>query len=158
MGIFFRSKKSASRFFDETLPGYQKPRPVGLRLLTVLLYLISAVFLILVLIGNINNKVMIRDTFFLKIGLANVIPETVPNAVFINSIAQSIGLHDFYQVGLWSFCEGYNGQGITYCSKPTTLYWFNPVEILLNELLAGASIALPVEVTDALDIVRVASM
>ena len=31
----------------------------------------------------------------------------MPNASLINSIAQSIGLHDFYQVGLWNFCEGY---------------------------------------------------
>lgn len=157
MGAFSRGEKASSESSDDSLPRYQKPRPTGLRLFTAGLYLISAVFLILVEIGNINDKAVIRDTYFLKIGLANVIPENVPNAVFINSIAQSIGLHDFYQVGLWGFCEGYNGQGITYCSKPKTLYWFNPVEILLNELLAGASIALPTEVTDVLDIVRLAS-
>jgi SUR7/PalI family len=159
MGIFFRREKSegSSRSSDDNLPGYQKPNPTGLRLFTALLYLKSAVFLVLVEIGNINDKAVIRDTYFLKIGLANVIPASVPNAVFINSIAQSIGLHDFYQVGLWNFCEGYNGQGVTYCSRPKTLYWFNPVEILLNELLAGASIALPTKITDVLHIVRVAS-
>jgi len=27
---------------------------------------------------------------------------------FLNSIARSLGLHDFYQVGLWNYCEGYN--------------------------------------------------
>ena len=157
MGAFSRGEKSSSKSSDDTSPGYQKPKPTGLRLFTALLYLLSAVFLILVEIGNINNKTVIRDTYFLKIGLANVIPESVPNAVFINSIAQSIGLHDFYQVGLWNFCEGYVAQGVTYCSPTKTLYWFNPVDILLNELLAGASIALPVEVTDVLHIVRLAS-
>ncbi|KAL2427036.1 hypothetical protein ABEF95_007212 [Exophiala dermatitidis] len=132
-------------------------RPTALRLFTALIYLISLVFLILVEIGNINNKPVIRSTYFLKISLANIIPSSVPNAVFINSIAQSIGLHDFYQVGLWNFCEGYNGEGITHCSRTKTLYWFNPVEIILSELLAGASITLPTEVVNILDLVRKAS-
>ncbi|KAG9785234.1 hypothetical protein KCU88_g2492, partial [Aureobasidium melanogenum] len=127
-------------------------RPTALRLFTALIYLISLVFLILVEIGNINNKPVIRSTYFLKISLANIIPSSVPNAVFINSIAQSIGLHDFYQVGLWNFCEGYNGEGITHCSHTKTLYWFNPVEIILSELLAGASITLPTEVVNILDL------
>lgn len=47
--------------------------------------------------------------------------------------------------------------GITYCSTPTNLYWFNPVEILLGELFAGASIALPSDVNDILNILRIAS-
>ena len=109
------------------------------------------------MIGNINDNPVIRSTYFLSINLSNIIPESVPNAVFINSIARTLGLHDFYQVGLWTFCEGYNGQGITSCSPPKTLYWFNPVEILLNELLSGATIALPTEVVTALHIVQTAS-
>ena len=160
MAIFSRKAKktsSKSASSDDTLPGYQKPKPTGLRLFTICLYLVSTVFLILVEIGNTSNLPVIRDTYFLRIGLANIIPEAVPNALFINSIARSIGLHDFYQVGLWDFCEGYIGEGITYCSKPKTLYWFNPVEIILSELLAGASIALPTEVTDVLHIVKTAS-
>jgi hypothetical protein len=59
--------------------------------------------------------------------------------VLVNSIAQTLGLRDFYQVGLWNYCEGYKNIGVTHCSKPKTLYSFNPVEILLSELLAGAS-------------------
>lgn len=47
--------------------------------------------------------------------------------------------------------------GITYCSTPATLYWFNPVEILLGELFSGASIALPSEVNNILNILRIAS-
>jgi hypothetical protein len=101
--------------------------------------LIAWIFLVLVVIGNTSNKPVLRSTYFLYLDLANIIPVSIPNAVLINSIAQTIGLHDFYQVGLWNFCEGYNGQGITHCSKPETLYAFNPVEIILNELLAGAT-------------------
>ncbi|KAI1622314.1 SUR7/PalI family-domain-containing protein [Exophiala viscosa] len=166
MGIFSRSKRQSegpgpstpiSTTKDDPPPAYHNPRPTGLRLLTAISYLLATVFLILVEIGNINNKAVIRSTWFLQINLANIIPASVPNAVFINSIAQSIGLHDFYQVGLWDFCEGYNGQGITHCSHPTSLYWFNPVEIILNELLAGASITLPTEIVNILNLVKLAS-
>ncbi|OAP62377.1 hypothetical protein AYL99_04580 [Fonsecaea erecta] len=165
MALFRRSNKSeepithntTTSSSDDVPPGYRKSKPTFLRLFTVIIYLLATVFLILVEIGDINNKPVIRSTYFLKIDLANIIPASVPNAVFINSIAQSIGLHDFYQVGLWNYCEGYNGEGITYCSPTKTLYWFNPVEIILNELLAGASITLPTEVIDVLDLVRLAS-
>lgn len=33
-----------------------------------------------------------------------------PNSRLLNSVARSLGLHDFYQVGLWNFCEGYNDE------------------------------------------------
>jgi len=77
--------------------------------------------------------------------------------MFTNSLARSLGLHDFYQVGLWNFCEGYNNEGITHCSKPKGLYWFNPVEILLNELLSGATIALPADINNILNLIKLAS-
>lgn len=103
------------------------------------LYLIAWIFLVLVVIGQVANKPVLRDTYFLYLDLSNVIPVSVPNAVLINSIARTIGLHDFYKVGLWNFCEGYNGEGITFCEKPKALYAFNPVKIIVNELLSGAS-------------------
>lgn len=155
MGFFRRSERQAVE--DPVLQDYQKPRPTLLRFFVAGSYLIALVFLILVEIGSINNDPVIRDTYFLKISLANIIPASVPNAIFINTIAQSIGLHDFYQVGLWNFCEGFDGEGITYCSPTETLYWFNPVEIILNELLAGASITLPTDVIDVLRLVQLAS-
>lgn len=108
-------------------------------LLTSFFLVITTIFLILVEIAGTSNDAVIRDWYFLKIDLAHIIPRTVPNAGLINTIAQSLGLHDWYQVGLWGFCSGYVGEGVTFCSKPQTLYWFNPVEILTNELLAGAS-------------------
>lgn len=120
-------------------------------------YLVSFVFLILVLIGNIYNRPGLRDIYFYKLDLSHIIPLSVPNASLINSIAQTIGLHDFYQVGLWNMCEGYNNQGITNCLKPRTLWWFNPVETITSELLAGATIALPTEVVTILDILRLTS-
>jgi hypothetical protein len=103
------------------------------------LLLVSVVFVILVEIGNLKVNDVLDNIYFIKIDVSDIIPVSVPDAVLINSIAQTLGLHDFYQVGLWGFCQGYNGQGVTSCSTPETLYWFNPVEILQSQLLAGAT-------------------
>lgn len=108
-------------------------------ILTSFFLFITVIFLILVEIGGTSNRAVIRNWYFIKIDVSNIIPASIPNSALINTIAQTLGLHDFYQVGLWGFCEGYRDEGVTFCSKPQTLYWFNPVEILRNELLAGAS-------------------
>ena len=108
-------------------------------LLTSFLFLTALVFLILVEIGNTSHHhPVIGSIYFMKLDLSHIIPRAVPQATLINSIARSLGLHDFYQVGLWNYCEGY-GAEITSCSKPRTLYWFNPVQIILSELLSGAT-------------------
>jgi hypothetical protein len=101
--------------------------------------LVSVVFLILVNVGNTQVGNIVNQIYFLKIDVSDIIPVSVPNAVIINSIAQTLGLHDFYTVGLWGFCQGYNGQGVTSCSTPETLYWFNPVEIISSQLVSGAT-------------------
>lgn len=109
-------------------------------LVTSFLFLVSLIFTILVEAGNVSadHRHITGSIYFLKLDLSHVIPEAVPQAQLINSIARTLGLHDFYQVGLWNYCEGY-GSEISGCSTPETLYWFNPVEILLSELLAGAT-------------------
>jgi hypothetical protein len=108
-------------------------------LLTSFFLFVTVIFLILVEIGSTYNRSVIRDWYFITIDVSNIIPASIPNSVLINTIAQTLGLHDFYQVGLWGFCDGYRDEGVTFCSKPETLYWFNPVAILQGELLAGAS-------------------
>ncbi|KAI9827069.1 MAG: hypothetical protein M1819_007061 [Sarea resinae] len=126
-------------------------------LLTSLFFLISLIFTILVEIGSTHRHGPLERIYFLKLDLSQIIPRSVPNSVLINSIARTLGLHDFYQVGVWNFCEGYDDQGVTRCARPETLYWFNPVDIILNELLAGATIALPATITDALHLAKTAS-
>jgi hypothetical protein len=58
---------------------------------------------------------------------------------------------------MWNYCEGYTAEGVTGCSTPTAGYWFNPVEILMSELLRGATVSLPSNVTDILGVLRIAS-
>lgn len=121
-------------------------------------YLVAIIFLILVEVGNTQGNAILGSMYFFKLDLTNVLVQSAPSSLTLqNSIARSLGLHDFYQVGLWNFCEGYNSEGITHCSKPDAAFWFNPVEILLDELFAGASIALPGEINQILNILRIAS-
>lgn len=108
-------------------------------LISSLLLFISVVFIILVEIGNTSINSTLNKIYFIKLNLRNIVPTSVPNAVLINSIAQTLGLHDYYTVGLWNFCEANVGQGVVFCSRPQTLYWFDPVSILQSELLAGAT-------------------
>ena len=111
----------------------------GFAVFTSFLFLVSLVFLILIQIGNLSNMNVLGELYFFKIDVSHIIPASVPNGQIINTLARTVGLHDFYQIGLWNFCEGYNDRGITACSKPVVLYWFNPVQILLDELLEGAT-------------------
>ena len=172
-----QSPSSYTTTENNSFTTFLRPRSsvVRSRVLRALVYLIALIFIILVEIGNLSDKPVLRDTYFIKIDLSHIIPVTVPEAALINSIARSIGLHDFYQVGLWNFCEGYDdGTGITYCSPPKKMYSFNPVEILMSELLAGATstcfypfskriklisrtVALPGDIYSALDLARIAS-
>ena len=108
-------------------------------LLAAFLLLISVIFLILVEVGNIGDRAVSRDTYFITIDLSHIVPVSVPNSLLINSIAQTLGLNDYYRVGLWNYCAGNVGEGLQFCSKPTTLWWFNPVDIIQSQLLAGAS-------------------
>ncbi|KAF5025258.1 hypothetical protein F66182_2724 [Fusarium sp. NRRL 66182] len=120
-------------------------------------YFLSIPFLILVIIGNTHINSVLNDIYFFQLDVSQVIPISVENSNLLNSVARSLGLHDFYQVGLWNFCEGYNDEGVTYCSDPAAWYWFNPVEILVSELLAGAQIALPSEAVTVLKLLEIGS-
>ena len=50
----------------------------------------------------------------------------------LTGAASSKELKDFYQVGLWSYCEGEKKDGvekITYCSSSKTQFWFDPIDV-----------------------------
>ncbi|KAG9251229.1 SUR7/PalI family-domain-containing protein [Emericellopsis atlantica] len=124
---------------------------------TSVFYLLSLPFLILVCIGNTHINSTLNSIYFLKLDVSHIIPISVANSNLLNSVARSLGLHDFYTVGLWNYCAGYLGEGVTECSKPESFFWFNPVKVLVSELLAGATIALPSQVTTILNLLRIGS-
>ncbi|KIW05138.1 uncharacterized protein PV09_03689 [Verruconis gallopava] len=117
---------------------------------------ISVVFLILCELGTTSSS-RLPNVYFIKLDLSNIIPTSVPNYSLINTIAQTLGLHDYYQVGLWNYCAANNGEGIVECSKPKTLFWFNPIAVIQSELLSGATIAFPTEIQNVLHILKTAS-
>lgn len=146
MGLFSRKRADSDASSPTVVPELSKEqikRATRTRktwtLITSFFLFVSVIFLILVNIGGTYNKAVIRNWYFLKLDLSNIVPASVPNSGLINTIAQTLGLHDFYQIGLWGYCSGYGNEGVTFCSEPKTLYWFNVVEILTDELLAGAT-------------------
>lgn len=60
-------------------------------------------------VGNTPGGKVRGDIYFVKLDLSDIIVQALPSAqlTLTNSIARTLGLHDFYQVGLWNFCEGY---------------------------------------------------
>lgn len=120
-------------------------------------YLLSLPFLILVCIGNTHIDSTLNSIYFFKLDVSNIIPISVANSNLLNSVARSLGLHDYYTVGLWNYCAGYLSEGVTECSEPESFFWFNPVGVLVSELLAGATIALPSQVTTILNLLKIGS-
>ncbi len=50
----------------------------------------------------------------------------------LTGAASSKELKAFYQVGLWSYCEGDKTDGveeITYCSSSKSSFWFDPIDV-----------------------------
>jgi len=72
------------------------------------------------IIGNTTTKAVIRSTYFFKLDLTSIIPSSAADVTFVDPIARSFSLYDFYQIGLCSICEGYNGEGMTDCFTPHT--------------------------------------
>lgn len=95
------------------------------KLLAPFFTLTAIVFLILVVIGSTRANSVLGDIYFLRIDFSHIIPRSYPKAALVNSITQTLGLSDFYQVGLWGYCQGNVGEGITYCSPPRALYSFD---------------------------------
>ena len=143
------SKPDSDRTLTDNYDNAAAPTPWQLKratktrktwtIISAFLLFCSVIFTIMVEIGNTSNKPGLTNLYFIRLNLTNVFPASIPNATVLNSIARSLGLDDYYQVGLWNYCGGYNNGGIQTCTKPQTLYWFNPVAIIQSQLFAGAS-------------------
>lgn len=62
-------------------------------------YLIALPFLILVLVGNTHINSTLNKIYLFKLDVSHVIPISVNNSQLLNSVARSLGLHDFYTPG-----------------------------------------------------------
>ncbi|KAI0107264.1 SUR7/PalI family-domain-containing protein [Nemania sp. FL0031] len=110
-------------------------------ILSCLFYLSALVLLILVEMGNTQKNETLGNIFLFRLDLTNVLARSVPSGVTSHdSIARSTGLRGFYQAGLWNFCEGYKDTGFSSCSKPSISFWFDPTEVLPQDIVKGANL------------------
>jgi len=101
---------------------------------TGVLYTLATVFLLVAVLGSVNGTstaaAALSHIYFFKLDLSSIIPTSVNNAVLLNSVARSMGLHDFYQVGLWNFCEGYIDEYVVAVSCSWSLWLFVSMRML----------------------------
>ncbi|OAL56801.1 integral membrane protein-like protein [Pyrenochaeta sp. DS3sAY3a] len=119
----------------------------------MLLTLASLICIVIVMIGqtpwkgNDAPKTSLgRDLYFFKADTSgftadpdNVLDNLPENVNIDNNLLQALQgaasakeLKDFYQVGLWSYCEGDKRDGkevITYCSARKFNFWFDPFHV-----------------------------
>ena len=83
-------------------------------------------------------------------------PSQVDNNLLhaLQGAASAKELKDFYQVGLWNYCEGDidrdGKEKVTYCSPRKASFWFNPIDVWeLKD--TSAQRVFPDKMKDALD-------
>lgn len=192
-GTATASSKKAQKAITRAARAKILPTPTLILLILTLIFTLAA--LALTVLVHLASTSANFPLYFLRLDLRTIFPSEIQNSQLITSIAQSIGLRDFYQIGLWSFCSGYfhpdiipgintssalletekievqqgfdpigtvfTSKGdprIGYCSEPKVGWWFDPVEIISGDVLAGATIVLPEEVSGLMDILQGASV
>lgn len=101
---------------------------------------LTLIWLIMVEIGNTHDKDALRDIWFLKLDVSALYP-SAENLGLTGSLGQDIdetlGMYDFYTVGLWNYCGGMKKKGIVSCAPTHTLYWFDPIEVFAGQLASS---------------------
>ncbi|CAK7567979.1 MAG: hypothetical protein SEPTF4163_005957 [Sporothrix epigloea] len=128
------------------------------------LYLVATLLLIVkAQTGSTSKSRPSTDIFLFRFNLSVLFDSSYDSGLNVSDLAlsnaktESLGLHNYYQVGLWGYCVGETASAFSSCSRPQAFYWFNPVAILLGEMLNTSSLSLPVRVQTVLDILRVVS-
>ncbi|CAK7227382.1 hypothetical protein SBRCBS47491_006550 [Sporothrix bragantina] len=127
------------------------------------LYLVATILLIVAQTGSTSSKRPSTDIFLFRFNLSVLFDESYGSNYNLADLAlsdakiESLGLHNYYQVGFWGYCVGDTPFEFTFCSRPRAFYWFNPVAILLSEMLNTSSLTMPVRVQTVLNILRVVS-
>ncbi|MCJ1355367.1 MAG: hypothetical protein MMC33_005358 [Icmadophila ericetorum] len=124
---------------------------------TAFLFFAATAMLILIQIGSLSNKHVLTEIYFFKMDLSHIVASDSQKHIHSRDVATSAGLHDFYQVGMWNFCTGNYPKGITECSKPKLMFWFNPVQTIISELKKGASVEFASDQNRYVDLIRKAS-
>ncbi|RUS21704.1 actin cortical patch SUR7/pH-response regulator pali [Endogone sp. FLAS-F59071] len=88
-----------------------------LNLLASFLSFVALLLQLLAILGDVSTR--ISTIYYFRLDL------TQSGNSFTTSIEHQLGDPDFVTFGLFGFCEGYYGQGVTFCSPPTIGYDFD---------------------------------
>lgn len=117
----------------------------------MVLTLVSLGFLITVSLGGTNkSNGTLNNLYFFRANTSDIdvagvdLPDIVLqylNTSAPTTTATNTTIYDFYRVSLWNYCAGdFNNNTkdhVTFCSKHTNEFWFNPVEVWgLNQSVA----------------------
>ncbi|OLL22360.1 SUR7 family protein pun1 [Neolecta irregularis DAH-3] len=126
-------------------------------LLPLVMSVLATICLVFVMVGDTKPSNPSHNIYFLRVNTTNIVATKAPASVSVSTIARSIGLHDFYTVGLWGYCQGDLISNTITCSDPHAFYNFNPIDIFQQQVLKGYTITVPSSVQQDIENVRVAS-
>ncbi|CUS08051.1 unnamed protein product, partial [Tuber aestivum] len=96
----------------------------------LLLFTLSSFFLhLLILLGSTSNTPFLGSLYFIRFY----------DTWRAKDCTHTPGLSNFFQVGLWNYCEGSAG-GVFRCEHPKEFWWFDPVEEMVERLFSGAGV------------------
>ncbi|BFZ53078.1 hypothetical protein PYCC9005_000101 [Savitreella phatthalungensis] len=131
--------------------------------LPVFFTLVAVVFQVVTCVGGLD-RAGLRDLYFLRMNTSNIVPASeTPYASTLNTVAQRLGLQNFYQTSLFTYCYGNattNGTTlgpVTGCNASSIHYAFSPVKIIENSLAIGAQVNVPTDVQNAMTLIDRAS-
>lgn len=112
--------------------------------------------------GSTKDASPVDQIYMLRLNVTNIdISSVLGSSVSVQ--ATDLGLSDIYSIGMWGYCKGSNDDGdynVTYCSSPTSMYLFDPVKILSEDLDSSLSIddlSLPDQVEDYVKTAKIVS-
>jgi hypothetical protein len=123
-----------------------------------LFFSIAAIVLgALAIAGSTSNHSPINQIYLFQMNITGA-TSAVNSQITSETSLESLGLSDIYTFGMWGYCRGSsNSNGDytpTWCSEPKSMYMFNPVDTLENELNDKYSITLPSEFTNYISTIR----
>ncbi|KAJ8102755.1 actin cortical patch SUR7/pH-response regulator pali [Lipomyces tetrasporus] len=118
----------------------------------------ALVLSIFVIIGNLQDHGILSKLYFMRLNTQDLSITVESTTIAATAIDPSFP--DFYQVGLWNYCQGtISGDvyTVTNCTTPHGLFYFNPISVIEERLGISEIQNVPSQVDDALNAVRVVS-
>lgn len=111
----------------------------------------------LAIAGQTKAAQPVKDIYMLQINLTEA-TSTFSSLTSGSVNLESYGIGEIYSFGMWGYCKGDSQDGkynVTYCSKPKSMYVFDPVSLFEDEL--NVSVTLPDKVKDYITVSKVVS-